>query len=600
MQAIKKPSKNWTLPGLCLFNLLLLNGCMPPGPRALLKGEALIHERKYAEAQEKLEQAARLLPENAQAWNHLGLAYHLGGQPKKSVQCYQKAISLDRNLAAARFNLGCLQLEQKNYPAAIDSLTTFAALQSHSTEGWLKLGVAQLRQAGQLTGAEKIRHLDAAKKSFDALMKLASSAEALNDLGIIQVQRNRPRDAIGYFNTALQEQPRFSPALLNLAVVHHQYLNDRPAALQKYHEYLAVTSHPDNGAEIEAVARQLDLELNPARMVPATNSLPILSPGPSNTLNTAMPTPRNLVTNLSRVESNGVKNTPPPRIATTNSVSRPAAVEIARLTKDPAVTPARDSQPPTNPGFVRETTNSPGNVTATTAVPSKAVPEKRTILQKMNPINLFRRKPKTMASSRVTETAVAAPEPKSAEPESRDGVTPLPPKPAWQRYKYNSPPRPVPGRRSEAEGFFVAGVKAQREGRLPEAMAAYRQAVKRDPGFADAYYNLGLAAYESGDLSASLSAYELALAADAASLNARYNFSLALQKGNYPQDAVAELEKLLQTYPGETRAHLSLANLYAQQLYDFQAARLHYAKVLELEPNHREAVNIRYWLAAHP
>ena len=598
MQAIKKPSKNWTLFCLGLFNLILLNGCMPPGPRALLKGEALIHERKYAEAQEKLEQAARLLPENAQAWNHLGLAYHLGGQPKKSVPCYQKAISLDRNLAAARFNLGCLQLEQKNYPAAIDSLITFVALHPNSTEGWLKLGVAQLRQASQTTGAEKIRHLDAARKSFDALMKLASSAEALNDLGIIQVQRNRPRDAIGYFNAALQEQPRFSPALLNLAVVHHQYLNDRPVALQKYHEYLAVTPHPDNGAEVEAVARQIDLELNPVRVVPATNPPPVLSPIPSNTLNTATPPPRNAVTNLARVEPNGPKNTTLPRLGMTNPISRPAAVDIARLTNEPALQPARDSRPSTSPDSVREATNRPGNLTTPTA--ATAVPEKKTIFQKMNPINLFRKKPKTVASRGATETAVAVPETKSAELEIRDGVTPLPPKPAWQRYKYNSPPRPVTGRRAEAEGFFVAGVKAQREGRLPEAMAAYRQAVKRDPGFAEAYYNLGLAGYESGDLSASLSAYELALAADPASLNARYNFSLALQKGNYPQDAAAELEKLLQTYPGETRAHLSLANLYAQQLYDFRAARLHYGKVLELEPNHREAVNIRYWLAAHP
>lgn len=28
--------------------------------------------------------------------------------------------------------------------------------------------------------------------------------------------------------------------------------------------------------------------------------------------------------------------------------------------------------------------------------------------------------------------------------------------------------------------------------------------------------------------------------------------------------------------------------------------RPHYRKVLELEPNHPQAVSIRYWLAAHP
>ena len=594
MQAIKKPSKNWTFFALCLFNLFLLNGCTPPGPRALLKGESLIQEQKYAEAQEKLEQAARLLPENAQAWNHLGLAYQLGGQPKKSVQCYQKAISLDRNLPPARFNLGCLQLEQKNYTAAIDSLTTFTALQPQSTEGWLKLGLAQLRQAGQLAGAEKIRYLDAAKKSFDSLLKLTSSAEALNAQGIIQVQRNRPRDAIGYFNAALQEQPRYPPALVNLAVVHHQYLNDRAAALQKYREYLAVASHPENGAEVDAVARQLDLELNPPRTT-LTNAPPVLSSTPTNSLSTPIAPPRIVVTNVPHVESNGVKNTIPPRIVVTNTAVRPSAVDVARVNTEPPPAAARDTQPVLSQGAAPESAKIPEPLTAT-----KPAAEKRTILQKMNPINLFRKKPRTTPLGQPSENAIPQPETKSVEAPNRDMVTPLPAKPAWQRYKYSSLSRPVPGRRSEAEGFFVTGVKAQREGRLPEAMAAYRQAVKRDPAFADAYYNLGLAAYEAGDLSTSLGAYEMALAADPASLNARYNFSLALQKGNYPQDAALELEKFLESYPGETRAHLSLANIYAQQLYDFPAARLHYNKVLELEPGHREAVNIRYWLAAHP
>src|SRR5882724_6407454 len=183
MQAIKKPWQNWTFILLGVFGLALGSGCTPPGPRALLRGETLIRERKYADAQQELERAVKLLPDNAQAWNHLGLAYHLGDQPKKAAQCYQKSISLDRNLAAVRFNFGCLQLEQKNLPPAIDALTTCVALQPTSTEAWLKLGTAQLRLAGQLAGAEKNRQLDAAKKTFDAVLKLGNSAEALNALG---------------------------------------------------------------------------------------------------------------------------------------------------------------------------------------------------------------------------------------------------------------------------------------------------------------------------------------------------------------------------------------------------------------------------------
>jgi Flp pilus assembly protein TadD len=52
--------------------------------------------------------------------------------------------------------------------------------------------------------------------------------------------------------------------------------------------------------------------------------------------------------------------------------------------------------------------------------------------------------------------------------------------------------------------------------------------------------------------------------------------------------------------PNETRAHLTLGNLYAQELQDKSRARAHYLRVLELNPRHPEATSIRYWLVANP
>ena len=51
--------------------------------------------------------------------------------------------------------------------------------------------------------------------------------------------------------------------------------------------------------------------------------------------------------------------------------------------------------------------------------------------------------------------------------------------------------------------------------------------------------------------------------------------------------------------PSDARAHLSLANLYAQQLQQASLARDHYQRVLEINPKHAEAAKIRYWLAAN-
>ena len=101
--------------GLALLGaVMLLCGCGAPGPRALLKGESLIKERRYEVAIEYLTNAVRLLPKNPQAWNHLGLAYHGAGQFDQAQRAYRQALQLDFNLAPARYNLGLLALEQND------------------------------------------------------------------------------------------------------------------------------------------------------------------------------------------------------------------------------------------------------------------------------------------------------------------------------------------------------------------------------------------------------------------------------------------------------------------------------------------------------
>src|SRR5439155_6573129 len=63
-----------------LLPVVLLSGCTPPGPRALLEGKRLIEQGKYSKAVEKLKSATSLIATNGQAWNYLGLACHYAGQ----------------------------------------------------------------------------------------------------------------------------------------------------------------------------------------------------------------------------------------------------------------------------------------------------------------------------------------------------------------------------------------------------------------------------------------------------------------------------------------------------------------------------------------
>src|SRR6266446_2534745 len=169
---------------------LVLCGCTPPGPRALLKGQRLIGQGKYEQAVPVLQEATRLLPKTAQAYNHLGLALHGTKQFAPALAAYKKALALDHKLAAAHYNLGCLYLEQNDPASATEELTSYTLLQSGSVDGWLKLGNAQLRA----------HRLDAAEKAFKSALALQPHhPEVLNGLGIIQLQRKRPQEALNYF-----------------------------------------------------------------------------------------------------------------------------------------------------------------------------------------------------------------------------------------------------------------------------------------------------------------------------------------------------------------------------------------------------------------
>src|SRR5258706_5307246 len=110
MLAIKKHEKAGAETLLLLWLTFAFCGCAPPGPRALLKGERLIRQGKYEQAIQSLQEATRLLPKNAQAYNHLGLALHVNKQLAPALAAYQKALALDHKLAAAHHNEGCLYL----------------------------------------------------------------------------------------------------------------------------------------------------------------------------------------------------------------------------------------------------------------------------------------------------------------------------------------------------------------------------------------------------------------------------------------------------------------------------------------------------------
>ncbi|MBI3874684.1 MAG: tetratricopeptide repeat protein, partial [Verrucomicrobia bacterium] len=117
MVTTKKIFRGAALQFAALWGAVWLAGCSPSGPQALREGDRLVSEGKFAEAVAPLRIAVEKLPKEARAWNHLGLALHQSGSVKDAERAYRQALALDNNLLQARFNLGCLLLEQ-NLPGA--------------------------------------------------------------------------------------------------------------------------------------------------------------------------------------------------------------------------------------------------------------------------------------------------------------------------------------------------------------------------------------------------------------------------------------------------------------------------------------------------
>jgi Flp pilus assembly protein TadD len=589
---------------LLVAAVTLFAGCGPAGPRALFKGKKLIEAGRYEEAIAKLKTATLFLNTNAQAWNYLGLAYHQAGQSEEAAKAYSHALALDHDLSEAHYNLGCLWLAQNKFEAAKTEFTAFTLRRSNSLEGFLKLGTTELRS----------HELAAAEKTFNEALRLSpQNPEALSGLGLVRLQRGRPDEAAQHFNKALKQQPDYAPALLNLAIVQQEYLNERTAALQKYREYLASRPPPENADSVRAVVRQLEQELasgpRPVSLTaapqPNTNSSAVkpvpYESGHMTTVPKAPPTNASHLATIPKADATAsasrpapATNVPKPVVAVAPAPTVP--LEMVKLSDEPVLKPAEDlsplsSTPRSSPSQSAQATSS------VPAGPQESKTGRHTLLQRPNPSGL-----QSNEQASAWRGASAA----DADPGSEDTAATLTPDglssgtSSAARYVYKTTRKPAPGNRADAERSFAQGVQAQEAQRLPEAIQAYRRAAQVDPSYFDAYYNLGLAASALGNLPLALSAYESALAVRSESLDARYNFALLLKQANYPLDAAQELEKLLVKFPNDSRTHLALGNLYAQQLHQPAKARSHYLKVLEMDPRNPQAGAIRYWLTDIP
>lgn len=575
---------------------VLVAGCTPAGPRALLQGKKSLERGEFAEAAGQFKTATTLLVTNANAWNYYGVALQGAGHPDEAAAAYKRALELDRDLVETHLNLGSLWLEQNKPDAAKTEFTAYRLRRPNDAAGWLKLGSAQL----------KLGESGAAETSFSTVLALKSNndAEAYNGLGLACIQRGVPRDAVKFFAEAVKSRPDFAPAILNLATVNQQYLHDHKAALKNYRAYLALKPRPGNWDDVNALAG--GLEKSEVKIAAVTTPVEKTNPPAPETKPPPKPvtvTTRPVLYNQPEPVVKSATHNPPTvvRSTTVPSSTPPPTVppQVVQVKPAPAIvtTPAA-SAPEPNPVTASAMTVEPPSLRA--AMPP---PEKKSGFWH----GLFGSSKETPANGKYSGggltplppvgDAAEAPTTKAVVPAV---AKPVEPAPVFSRYNYFSPRKPAAGDRTAAGGAFTKARLLEQDEKWPDALQWYQQAAALDPAWFEAQYNTGVLAHKLRNFALALPRYETALSLQPDSADARYNFSLALKAAGFPADAAEELKKILAANPGETRAHLALANLCAQSLRDTAQARAHYQKVLELDPASPQAQDIRYWLSANP
>ena len=92
----------------------------------------------------------------------------------------------------------------------------------------------------------KQRYQDAEQALLQATTINPNDAVAQNHLGIVMREQGKFDKAGAAYQQALQIDPNYANAHLNIAVLYDIYLNDFPKALQHYEKYQALTDNKDD------------------------------------------------------------------------------------------------------------------------------------------------------------------------------------------------------------------------------------------------------------------------------------------------------------------------------------------------------------------
>ena len=184
---------------------------------------ALVENGKVEQGIRHYYQAIQFKPEYAEAHNNLGGIFINLGETEKAIKHYIAALQIDPSLVEAYNNLGITLMQKGNIDAAIKQFQKALQLKPDfiMAENNLKRALAIRREL-----ATEISRLQ------QFLKDNPDNAELHFQLGNLYYRKGDQRQAIQQYKKALQLNPKFVPAINNLALV--------TAANKEYYKALTI------------------------------------------------------------------------------------------------------------------------------------------------------------------------------------------------------------------------------------------------------------------------------------------------------------------------------------------------------------------------